>query len=164
MLCNETFALALEPSIMMNNTGMSWQHVRLALKNICVDIDDHAVAWYHCRVVLAMTLLRRLGHGAMYIPSHAGDSAIKSCWWWCWRGDLAAARCRCRVMLAMTLSRWLDRGTWVMPMTMHLSHASDGAAKVTWPQHDVDVESYWWWCYRVMLMMTPPWWLGHDVM
>jgi hypothetical protein len=30
-----------------------------------------------------------------------------------------------------------------MPVTVLSSHAGDGATKVTWPQHDVDVESCW---------------------
>jgi hypothetical protein len=33
-------ALALEPNIMVNNTGMSWQHVRLPLKSYIIDVDD----------------------------------------------------------------------------------------------------------------------------
>jgi hypothetical protein len=59
------------------------------------------------------------------MPSHATDNATKSSWQRRCQGDLATARCRCRVML----------------MTILLSHAGDGAAKVTWPQHDVDAES-----------------------
>jgi hypothetical protein len=38
------------------------------------------------------------------------------------------------------------------------SHASDGAARATWPQHDIDVESCWrgatkatWSCATVLL-------------
>jgi hypothetical protein len=38
--CNETLAFALEPSISMNSTGMSWQHVCLPLKSYVVDVDD----------------------------------------------------------------------------------------------------------------------------
>jgi UDP-N-acetylglucosamine:LPS N-acetylglucosamine transferase len=50
----------------------------------------------------AMVLSRQLGHGAMLVLSHAGNSTIE-------------ARCRRRVMLVM-----------VVP-----SHASDGAAEAT---------------------------------
>jgi hypothetical protein len=39
-------------------------------------------------------------------------------------------------------------------VTMLSSHASDGAVEATWPQHDVDVESCWQQCYRVMLAMV----------
>jgi hypothetical protein len=46
---------------------------------------------------------------AMALPSPAGDGAAKA--------TLVMARCRGRVMLASVL----------------LSHASDGAAEVTWP-------------------------------
>jgi hypothetical protein len=37
-------ALALEPNIMVNSTGMSWQRVCLPLKSYIVDVDDQAVA------------------------------------------------------------------------------------------------------------------------
>jgi hypothetical protein len=40
---NRTLALALEPNIMVNNTGMSWQRVCLPLKSYIVDVDDQAV-------------------------------------------------------------------------------------------------------------------------
>jgi hypothetical protein len=42
--CNETLVLALEQSILVNSTGMSWQHVTLPLKSYLVDVDDQAVA------------------------------------------------------------------------------------------------------------------------
>jgi hypothetical protein len=48
-----------------------------------------------------MVLLRKLGHGAMSVLSHAGDGTIEG-------------RCRCRVMLATVL----------------LSHSDDSAAEV----------------------------------
>jgi hypothetical protein len=35
-----TLPLALEPNIMVNNTGMSWQHVCLSLKSYIIDVDD----------------------------------------------------------------------------------------------------------------------------
>jgi hypothetical protein len=34
------------------------------------------------------------------------------------------------------------------------SHAGDGAAELTWPQSDVDIESYWRQHCRVMLVMA----------
>jgi hypothetical protein len=43
------------------------------------------------------------------------------------------------------------------------SHASNGVVEVTCPQHDVNVESCWRQCYRVMLAMALPMWLGRDV-
>jgi hypothetical protein len=43
-----------------------------------------------------------------------------------------------------------------MLVTVLLSHAGDGVAEVTWPQRDVDVESCWRRCYRVMLLMVLP--------
>jgi hypothetical protein len=45
---NETLALALKPSILINSTGMSWQRVYLPLKSYIVDVDDQVVARYHC--------------------------------------------------------------------------------------------------------------------
>jgi hypothetical protein len=42
--CIGTLALALEPNIMVNSTGMSWQHVCLPLKSYLVDVDDRVVA------------------------------------------------------------------------------------------------------------------------
>jgi hypothetical protein len=39
-----TLALALEPNIMVNSTGMSWQHVCLSLKSYIIDVDDEAIA------------------------------------------------------------------------------------------------------------------------
>jgi hypothetical protein len=47
---------------------------------------------------------------------------------------LGMALCRCRVMLATVL----------------LSHVGDGATEAIWPWHDVDAESCWRQCYRVM--------------
>jgi hypothetical protein len=35
-----------------------------------------------------------------------------------------------------------------------LNHASDGAAKATWPRRDVDAKSCWRQCYRVVLAMA----------
>jgi hypothetical protein len=42
-------------------------------------------------------------------------------------------------------------------VTMLPSHVGDDVAEATWPWHDVDVESYWRQCYRVMLatMLQP---------
>jgi hypothetical protein len=40
---NETFALALEPSILVNSISMSWEHVCLPLKSYVVDVDDQTV-------------------------------------------------------------------------------------------------------------------------
>jgi hypothetical protein len=37
---------------------------------------------------------------------------------------------------------------------MLLSHASDDAARATWPQRDVDVESCWRQSFRVMMAMA----------
>jgi hypothetical protein len=53
----------------------------------------------------------RLGHDTMYMSSHANDDAVKSCWRWCYQGDLQqsdvdAESCQrqcCRVMLATVL-------------------------------------------------------------
>jgi hypothetical protein len=42
--CIGTLALALEPNIMVNSTGMSWQHVCLSLKSYIIDVDDEAIA------------------------------------------------------------------------------------------------------------------------
>jgi hypothetical protein len=36
---------------------------------------DLATMRYQCRVMLAMAVLRRIGHGAISMPSHAGDGA-----------------------------------------------------------------------------------------
>jgi hypothetical protein len=36
-------ALALEPNIMVNSTGLSWQRVCLPLKSYIVDVDDQIV-------------------------------------------------------------------------------------------------------------------------
>jgi hypothetical protein len=40
---NRTLALALEPNIIVNSTGMSWQRVCLPLKSDIVDVDDQAI-------------------------------------------------------------------------------------------------------------------------
>jgi hypothetical protein len=56
---------------------------------------------------------------AMVLSSPTGDGTSEV--------ELVMECCRCRVMLATVL----------------LSHASDGAAKATWPWHDVGVESCW---------------------
>jgi hypothetical protein len=42
--CIRTLALALEQNIIVNTTGMSWQHVYLPLKSYSVDVDDQAIA------------------------------------------------------------------------------------------------------------------------
>jgi hypothetical protein len=52
-------------------------------------------------------------------PSHAGNDYVKAM--------LAVARYQCRVILVMAPP----------------SHTGDDAAKVTWSQRDVDVESCW---------------------
>jgi hypothetical protein len=39
-----TLALALELNIMVNSTGISWQHVCLPLKLYIVDLDDKVAA------------------------------------------------------------------------------------------------------------------------
>jgi hypothetical protein len=49
-------------------------------------------------------------------------------------------------------------------VTMLLSHASDGATWVTWPWRDVDAESYWRQCCRVMPVAALPGRLGHGIM
>jgi hypothetical protein len=36
-------ALALEPNIMVNSTGMSWQRVYFSLKSYIIDVDDQAI-------------------------------------------------------------------------------------------------------------------------
>jgi hypothetical protein len=80
--------------------------------------------------------------------SHASDNAAESGWRQCCRGDMVAMRFRCRVML-----------TIVLP-----SHADDSAAGVTWLGHDIDVESYWRQCYRVMLLRALPGPLNRSAM
>jgi hypothetical protein len=101
---------------------------------------------------------RRVIHATM-LSSHAGDNVAGVTWLWCdvdaescWQqrhrdmlpmalpGDLALARCRCRFMQATLLS----------------SHAGDGAARATSPRRDVDAESCWRQCYRVMLATVLP--------
>jgi hypothetical protein len=44
------------------------------------------------------------------------------------------------------------------------SHDGDGVTEVTWPRHDVDVESRWRQCCRVVLATMLPEGLGHSVM
>jgi hypothetical protein len=44
-----------------------------------------------------------------------------------------------------------------MLATLLLSHANDGAAEVTWLRRDVDVESCWQQCCRVMLVTMLAW-------
>jgi hypothetical protein len=41
-----------------------------------------------------------------------------------------------------------------MLATILPSHARDDVTEATWPRHDVDVESYWQQCCRVMLVTT----------
>jgi hypothetical protein len=67
MLRNETFALALEPSILVNNTGMSWQRVRLLPKAYVIVVDNQAIASCPCQVKLVMAP-----------PSPTGDDAVES--------------------------------------------------------------------------------------
>jgi hypothetical protein len=59
--CIGTFVVALEPSIMVNSTHMSWQRVCLPLKSCIVDVDDEAV---------------------VSMLSHAGDIATVATWSW----------------------------------------------------------------------------------
>jgi hypothetical protein len=68
-LRNEMLALALEPSILVNSTNMSWQRACLPLKSHVIDVHDQVVACCPCRVVLATVL-----------PSHADDVAVESYW------------------------------------------------------------------------------------
>jgi hypothetical protein len=42
-------------------------------------------------------------------------------------------------------------------MTVLLSHTDDGAAGATWPRRNVDVESCWQRCCRVMLAIESCW-------
>jgi hypothetical protein len=97
---NMTLALALEPSISVNNTNMSWQCVYSPLKSYVVD-DDQVVAWCRCRVMLAI------------VPSsHAGDGVTEV--------TLAMAWCRCRVMLVMALLSHVGDGV-ITKVIMHMS-------------------------------------------
>jgi hypothetical protein len=48
--------------------------------------------------------------------------------------------------------------------TVLLSHAGDGAVKTIWPWYDVDAESCWRRCCRVMLVMTLPVRLSRDAL
>jgi hypothetical protein len=42
---NEMLALTLEPNILVNSTGMSWQRVCLLLRTyVIVGVDDQAIA------------------------------------------------------------------------------------------------------------------------
>jgi hypothetical protein len=61
---------------------------------------------------------------------------------------LVVARCRCRVTLAIMLP----------------SHVGDGAAEMAWLQHNVDVESCWRQCCRVMLTTVLSRRLGRSAM
>jgi hypothetical protein len=73
--------------------------------------DNLVVARCRYQVMLAKALPRRLGHGVMQMSSHAGDSAIESCWQRCCRGDLATTQCRYRVMLVIMLLSHTGNGT-----------------------------------------------------
>jgi hypothetical protein len=77
---------------------------------------------------------------ATALPSPTGDGAAEV--------TLVMARYRCRVMLVIVLP----------------SHSSDGAAKATCLWHDLDAESCWGQCYRVMMTMAQPRRLGYGVM
>jgi hypothetical protein len=59
-LRNETFALALELSISVNNTGMSWQRVYMPLKSYVVDVGNQAIASCPYQVMLLMVLSSQL--------------------------------------------------------------------------------------------------------
>jgi hypothetical protein len=54
-------------------------------------------------------------------------------------------------MLAMVVPWRLGRDAMYM-----LSHAADCAVGASWLQHDVDAESYWRQCCRVILVMVLP--------
>jgi ABC-type dipeptide/oligopeptide/nickel transport system ATPase subunit len=56
-------ALALEPNIMVNSTGLSWQRIFLPLKSYLIDVDDQA-----CLMMLML--------------SHTSDGVAESCWRW----------------------------------------------------------------------------------
>jgi hypothetical protein len=56
-LHNETIPLALELSISVNSTAMSWQRVYLLLKSYIIDVDNQAIASCPCQVMLVMKLL-----------------------------------------------------------------------------------------------------------
>jgi hypothetical protein len=86
--CNGTLALALEPSILVNSTGMSCQCVCSSLKSLISMIKSLCdvaakvtlvVARYRCRVMLVTAL-----------SSHAGDGAAEVTWPWC---DVTAESC-----------------------------------------------------------------------
>jgi hypothetical protein len=47
-------------------------------------------------------------------------------------------------------------------MTVLLGHTGNGAAKAAWPLCDVDTESCWRWCCRVMVVTALPRRLGHG--
>jgi hypothetical protein len=76
-------ALAPEPNIMVNNIGMSWQHVCLPLKSYIVDVDDQAIAWRRCRVMLTMVLLSPAGNDAVEATWPQCDVDVESCWRQC---------------------------------------------------------------------------------
>jgi hypothetical protein len=48
------------------------------------------VAHCHCLVMLAMALLKYLGHGVMLLPSYDGDGAVKATRPW---RDVVAKSC-----------------------------------------------------------------------
>jgi hypothetical protein len=174
--CIRTLVLALEPNIMLNSTSIRWQRVCLPLKSYIVDVDNQVVVWCRCQVMLVTVLL-----------SHADDGAVESCWqrcyrvllvtallrrrWsWCdidaescWRQwcreGLVTVRCRCREGLVTVRCRCR-----VILATMLSCHAGDGAAKVPWSWHDVDVESCWQQCCWVMMAMVLSRWLGCGAM
>jgi hypothetical protein len=81
------------------------------------------------------------------LPSHADDGAVESCWQRCYRGDLVAVQYRCRVMQA----------------TIQLSQAGEAPAEMTSLRRDVDAESCWWQCCRVMLVTALLWQIGRDM-
>jgi hypothetical protein len=116
--------------------------------------------WQRCyRVLLAMELVEscwwrrcrgNIGHGVMYMLSHASDGAIE-------------AWCRCRVMLTTMLSSHVGYGTAEVTLPWHDIDVEScrgqcwrvllatGAIEVTWPQRDVDAESCWWqWCWFLL--------------
>jgi hypothetical protein len=135
---------------------------------VIVNVEDQAVAWCPCQVILSIAL-----------PSHDGDGvaeATLAMTRYCYRVMLVM---RCWVMLAMVLTKrlghdsmqmsshaddgvaescwwWCCRGDlvmaryrcWVILAMVLPSHASDGVAEATWLWHDVNVESCWRWCYR----------------
>jgi hypothetical protein len=92
----------------------------MALPSLAGDVTTKStlvIAWCCCQVMMVMALSRRLGRGAMSLPSHAGDGTTESCW-----------QCRCQVDV--------DHSAMSLP-----SHAGDGAVKATWARCDVIAES-----------------------